>query len=154
MNVLTQQKKHTVETLLGRGAHGRGGFDGDHVVAVTGKPCGIPTRTGPDIEDATCSIRQQVDQTAMNILEAQALVLVGEIVGVVVVEHSGWSVFPMRVSPAQSAEPPASASRNARKRARCYPGATPPRSGKSLHRCKPLFYLVAGEGFEPSTFGL
>ena len=89
MNVLTQQKKHTVETLLGRGAHGRGGFDGDHVVAMLGKPSGIPTRTGPDIEDATCSIGQQVDQTAMHVLGPQALVLVGEIVGVVVVEHSG-----------------------------------------------------------------
>jgi hypothetical protein len=35
-----------------------------------------------------------------------------------------------------------------------YPGATPVIKQNGLPEGKPLIYLVAGEGFEPSTFGL
>ena len=36
----------------------------------------------------------------------------------------------------------------------CYPGATPTEKKNGLPEGKPLICLVAGEGFEPSTFGL
>ena len=39
-----------------------------------------------------------------------------------------------------------------RNRSSCCRGATQNKNG--LHKCKPLNCLVAGEGFEPSTFGL
>ena len=49
---------------------------------------------------------------------------------------------------------PPSLRTDARTGARCHPGATPSPNKNGLPEGKPLSCLVAGEGFEPSTFGL
>jgi hypothetical protein len=81
-------------------------------------------------------------------LEAQSVVPIGEILGVVVEDRATEPTF--TATEPRTAEGTGNEALSAKSRS----PLPRPKDTKGLASAKPLFCLVAGEGFEPSTFGL